>query len=83
MSAMVEKLDAQIAIDGQHPVACFVHLVQQRPFVGGQTQGYHRPAVGQALAPGESGGGHRQQARGCAEQVGQFLGVGQRPGDAV
>lgn len=83
MPVVVEELDAQVTINRQHPIARFVYLVQQRPFVGGQAESHHRPPVGQALAPGDGGGGHRQQARRRAEQIGQLLRTGQRLRNAV
>ena len=75
-SAVVEELDAHVPVDGEHPVAGVVHLVDQRPLGRRQLQADDRPGGGIRRRTRHGGGGRRDQGRQLAEQDGRLLSSG-------
>jgi hypothetical protein len=81
--AVVEKLDAEVAVEREHPVAHLVNLMEERTVVGTERQAHDGTEVDTALASGDGRCRARHRGGEFAEQVGEFLGVFDGLSDAV
>jgi hypothetical protein len=73
--AVVEELDAEVAVEREHPVAHLVDLMEERAVVGTERKAHDGTEVDTALASGDGRGRARHRGGEAAEQIGQFLGV--------
>ena len=83
MPAVVEELDAEVAVEREHPVAHLVNLMEQRAVVGTEREAHDGAEVDAALAGGYGGRRARHRSGEFAKQIGEFLGVFDGLGDAM
>lgn len=80
---MVEELDAQALVYGEHPIADLVDLVKQRLLVSFENQGGHGPENEAGLPRRNIGGSGGDSLGQASEQLGELLGIGDGSGGAV